>query len=173
MMKLWGQSNSNDCGPIAVYNLARILDLPSIYGGYRAHQARLRRGCGYDRVEGCTTPAIVEAVRAELAKNNLTLVKRRPNWGNILRQLDRAPTGGRKPIGLLTYHVGDGEGHVVPLYMNASGLGVWAATTTRGVADRRATSLFMAEGDGAWWPTHRAPTDDNVLGFWQVVRDQS
>ncbi len=171
-MRVWAQKTRFDCGPVAVYNLARVLGLPGARGGYRRHEARLRRATHCTQKGGSKTRYLLRTVEREVARGGYELAKRRANWQNIINQLDRFPRGGRMWIGLLLFEgrqptlSDEASFHVCPIWINGNRQGIWAANLQSG-SD---FSLLMAFANGSWWLTALAPTQEELEGFWQVVR---
>ena len=170
-MRVWGQRTRFDCGPVAVYNLARVLGLSSVRGGYRRHKARLRRASHCTR-NGSKMRYLLRAAHREVARGGYRLVVRRANWQNIVNQLERAPRGGRMWIGFLLF---DGRPpvlskkascHVCPIWINGTRTGIWAANLQSG----KDFALVMARANESWWLTALAPTQEELVEFWQVVR---
>ena len=170
-MRLYSAQRGNDCGPIALYNVARLLRLDSTRGGYRANAARLKKLVGYSAKEGTPNTALRYGLRRELEADGFRLVNRRPHWANMIRQLwvANAPA-----VGLAIYQTieanGEQEAHSVAIWLPYGRDVILAANAFKGAP---VAPLYTCEGT-EWWPVlpHPALRTGNpakLLHFWQAV----
>lgn len=165
-MRLYGSQRGKDCGPIAIYNMDRLLHLPGAQGGYQANFRRLGKLTDYDPRTGSKISYMERAIRHELRGSRFKLIRRRPIWSNVVTQLVRAPA---PAIGLCVWkwedscHMGVlwvpyGRSHVV------LGVGFTVAITV--------APIWYGEGPD-YWPTtaHPYARDENakLRHFWQIV----
>lgn len=150
-----------------MYNLAKLLWIP-MPGGYEKHRRRIEQRCGYEPRKGSPRAKNIEAAALEIKKAGYGLVKRRPNWQNIINQLHETPRRGRVAVGILTFKRPDVEhSHICPIYMNSSELGIWGAN----FASFEKWSLLLALGDNKWWPINTCPENDELISFYQVQKE--
>lgn len=166
------QATSAECSVIAVYNMARILQLPSAKGGYRKHRSRLIESTGYIPRQGCMIYRTRWAVIAELLGSPYRIQMRRPFWNNVVSQLQRA-----KPpaVAVLVYSLPD-EGE-------SDGVGFHTATVWRphgrdlvlaaNACPNPPITPFWIYEHPVFWKTEDHPVvrfpRSKVVAFWQVV----
>lgn len=167
-MNLYRQRSNTECGPVAIYNLARLLQLESARGGYRANFAYFADATRYDPRRGCQRKDTWRAARAELVGTPHKLIKRRPSWRNVVNHLDRASPP--STICILGW-CADGKNHrchKVVAWRDYDRNGIWVANA---VAHRAVVPFYLRQG--CYWATNYHPTAfpgyHQMLDFWQVV----
>ena len=166
-MRVFASQRGADCGPIAIYNFARLLCLPSTRGGYRANCARLKRATRYDQ-DGTKLLSLWKATVRELRGSEFKLIRRRSFWGNLVTQLDKAPA---PAVGIATWRVSSEVSHIAAVWKPYGRFVILAANAHH----RRATvPLYVCESP-TYWPTSAHPlvvTDfGKLVEFWQVQKE--
>lgn len=158
-MRLVAPQRGTDCGPVAVYNLARLLRLKSARGGYRANRARLAKATRYNPKRGCSPYDLARAILTEVTPD-YTLKNRHPSWPNVIRQLRKASW---PPVGVAIWRVDSKGRHVAPVWANECGDVLGA-----NVAGHPIVPLYIDREPTVLHP--RITSDDGKLSeFWQVV----
>lgn len=165
-MRVFTSQRGPECGPIAIYNFARLLDLPSARGGYRANCARLKQATRYNR-DGTKLYNLWKATVRELRGSEYKLIRRRPLWGNLVTQLDKAPA---PAVGIATWRVISGVSHIAAVWKPYGRSVILAANIHR----RHAVVPLYVSEPPTYWPTSAHPlivTDfGKLLEFWQIER---
>ena len=168
MIRVANQHCQTDCGPVAVYNLVRVMKGDAApKGGYALHRSRLARACGYKPGFGAGEANILRAAELEL-DDIARLVRRRATWPNLTAQLERRGRGGRSCGGLVSYWkpgMPDRTSHIVAVWINYEKTAIWAANAYAGSG----AALWAIAAAGKWWPTQVAPRDEHLHAFHQVV----
>lgn len=143
----------SDCGPVAVYNLARFLGAAP--GSYRSMYPWLRQLCmTVGRGEGTPYTRILPACRAVLKGTRATVELKRPRgWYGVVRTLQASQFQAGivgcwvRPPDAPPHHRG---AHLCFVWIGQGS--IWAANL---VAGQVAPIFFQAEG--TWWPTAIIP----------------
>lgn len=166
-VRVFASQRGPECGPIAVYNLARLLQAQSARGGYRANRARLLRAAHWTLKNGAFRRNLWRAARRELRGSQYKLIRRRPIWRNLIVQLHRA----RIPaVGLAIWSTRGNHSHAAAVWRPHGRGAILAANAAVTYA---VAPLYVLE-DGAYWSTSVHPEVYSDYGklieFWQAVR---
>lgn len=160
-MRMFNSERSNECGPVAIYNMARLLRLPNTKGGYAAHRNRLRTLVGHDTKTGTSIDRMQKVIKSELRGSTFKVVERRNSWVNVWNQLYKASA---PAVCIVAWFTKDDFPHAAALWKPYGREGVVLSANIS--YEHPVVPLWFNEGGKSW--ISALHPQGRVLGFWQV-----
>ena len=165
-MRVFATQTGHECGPIAIYNLTRLLQVAQ--GGYRDNRTRLKKAIRYNEELGSSSSNLWRAARGELVGTSYRLINRRPLWNNLITQIDKAQA---PAVFLAIWTVPERKcTHIAALWRPYDRCVILGANVVR---KHSTAPLWVLEKD-MYWTTVASPQithpGSRLRNVWQAVR---